>query len=54
MTNKHDDKEGRQPETLNEALVFLAYHTGMFTLKVAAIVAVWVILVDFLRNLMMP
>lgn len=54
MNNKNDDKEGRPPETLNEALMFLAYHTGMFALKIAAIIAVWVMLVEFLRSLMMP
>lgn len=54
MNNKNDDKEGRLPETLNEALMFLAYHTGMFALKIAVIIAVWVMLVDFLRSLIMP
>jgi len=54
MNNKHGDEEDRLPKTLNEALMFLTYHAGMFALKVAAIVAVWVILADFLRNLMMP
>lgn len=53
MTNKNDDEEKRPPETLNEVLMVIVYHTGMFALKVAAIIAAWVVVVELLKSWIM-
>jgi hypothetical protein len=53
MTNKHDEEEKRPPETLNEALIVIAYHTGMFAFKVAAIIVAWVVAVELLKSWIM-
>ena len=52
MSNKKDDNE-RVPETLNEALMVIVYHTGMFALKVAAIIAAWVVVVELIKSWIM-
>lgn len=52
MTNKHEE-EKQSPKTLNEALMVISYHTGMFALKVAAIIAAWVVVVELIKSWIM-
>lgn len=54
MNNKNDEEqEPRMPETLEEALMVIVYHSGVFFFKVALIVFLWIVIADFLRNALM-
>lgn len=54
MTDKHDDEQDpKGPETLEEALLIIAYHLIIFVLKVGCIVAGWMLMVELLKKMLM-
>lgn len=51
--NEQKDQEPKEPETLEEALMIIAYHSGVFFFKIALIVFLWVVVADVLKNWLM-
>lgn len=54
MNQQEPPKEPKKPETLEEALMMIAYHSGVFFFKIALIVFLWVWIAETLRKWMMP
>lgn len=52
MTDKHDEQEPKEPQTPEEAIWFLLYHSGLFFLKIAIIVVLWLFISETLRKWM--
>lgn len=48
--NEQKDQEPKEPETLEEALMVIAYHSGIFFFKIALIVFLWVVIAESLRS----
>jgi hypothetical protein len=50
--NQDQDKNNEE-ETLEGVLYKIIYHTGVFIFKIMLIVSLWIIVLDFLKNLLL-
>lgn len=56
MNNDNDNQEdkNRGPQTLEEALLVIVYHSGVFAFKISLIVFLWIAVSEALRKWLMP
>lgn len=50
MNNEKEPQEPKEPETLEEALMVITYHAGVFFFKIALIVFLWIVIAETLRS----
>lgn len=52
--NDNQEDKNRGPQTLEEALLVIVYHSGVFAFKISLIVFLWIAVSEALRKWLMP